>query len=112
MNFIILFFSLVTYPVLKYKFDKKENDIYNGRDNRYSINENSIDNDQFVMAKIGKYFLYKELLKTIKNDKVSIQEKLQIIEDSNILHLDKSKYVPNLLTGGLMDDFNFELYTF
>ena len=111
MNFIILFFSLVAYPILKYKFDKKENDIYNGCDNRFPTSENSIDDGQIIISKLGKYFLYKNLLKTLENDKVSIQDKVKIIEDNNIPHLNKSnsKYATNLLAGGLVDDFNFEL---
>ena len=113
MNFIILLFFLVTNPILKYKFDKKENDLYNGHDNRFpTTTENSIaDNDQIVMAKIGKYYLYKNLLKTLENERVSIQDKLQIIEDNNIPRLDycNSKYATNLLAGGLLDDFKFDL---
>jgi hypothetical protein len=116
MNFIILFFSLVTSPLLKYNFNKSANDIYSGYDGRYPMDENNIteltfsDEDQILIAKIRKYFIYKDFLKTLENDKVSIQQKLRIIEDNDLLNLDdSSKYVTNLLAGGLMDDFNFEL---
>ena len=113
MNLIILFFSLVTSPLLKYTFNKTGNDIYTGCDERYPIRENNMtenDEDIVVIAKIRKYFLYKDFLKTLENDKVSIQQKLRIIEDNDLLNLDdSSKYVTNLLAGGLMDDFNFEL---
>jgi hypothetical protein len=114
MNFIILFFSLVTSPLLKYKFNKSINDVYSGCDERYTMNENNItllsEQDQILMTKIGKYFIYKDFLKTLENEKVSIQQKLCIIEDNNLLHPgDSSKYITNLLAGGLMDDFNFEL---
>jgi hypothetical protein len=116
MNLIILFFSLIASPLLKYKFDKMVNDVYSGCDGRYPMNENSIteltfsEDDQILIAKIGKYFIYKDFLKTLENDKVSINNKLRVIENNNLLHLDdSSKYVTNLLAGGLMDDFNFEL---
>ena len=116
MNLIILFFSLVTSPLLKYTFNKSVNDVYSGCDGRYPMDENSIteltfsEEDQILIAKIRKYFIYKDFLRTLENDKVSIKEKLRIIEDNNLLHLDdSSKYTTNLLAGGLMDDFNFEL---
>lgn len=114
MNLIILFFSLVTSPLLKYSFNKTVNDVYSGCDERYPIRENNItvlsDEDIILIAKIRKYFIYKDFLKTLENDKISIKDKLRIIEDNNLLHLDdSSKYTTNLLAGGLMDDFNFEL---
>lgn len=115
MNLIILFFSLVTTSLLKYKFDKVERDIYSGCDGRYIINEidheESLD-DQILITKIRKHFIYKEFLTTLENDKVSIHDKLRIIENNNLLQLDDnapSKYTTNLLAGGLMDDFNWEL---
>lgn len=122
MNFIILFFSLVTSPLLKYTFNKTVNDIYSGCDERYPIRENNMteninqfilsDEDILLIAKIRKYFLYKDFLRTLENDKISIQDKLRIIENNYLLNIDdnaSSKYTTNLLAGGLMDDFNFEL---
>jgi hypothetical protein len=115
MNFIILFFSLVTTPLLQYKFDRVEKNIYSGCDGRYPTYENgtltSYD-DQILLAKISRYFLYKDFLRTLENDKISIKDKLRIIEDNSLLNLDDnapSKYTINLLAGGLMDDFNWEL---
>jgi hypothetical protein len=122
MNLIILFFSLVTSPLLKYTFNKTVNDIYSGCDERYPIRENNMteninqfilsDEDILLIAKIRKYFLYKDFLRTLENDKISIQDKLRIIENNDLLNIDdnaSSKYTTNLLAGGLMDDFNFEL---
>jgi len=119
MNLIILFFCLVTSPLLKYTFNKTVNDIYSGCDERYPIRENNItenmnqlilsDEDILLIAKIRKYFLYKDFLRTLENNKVSVQDKLRIIEDNNLLQDESSKYTTNLLAGGLMDDFNFEL---
>jgi len=120
MNFIILFFSLVTSPLLKYTFNKTVNDIYSGCDERYPIRENNMteninqfilsDEDILLIAKIRKYFLYKDFLRTLENDKISIQDKLRIIENNDLLNIDdnaSSKYTTNLLAGGVIDDFKF-----
>jgi hypothetical protein len=120
MNLIILFFSLVTSPLLKYTFTKTVNDIYSGCDERYPIQQNNIteninqlifsDEEIVLISKIRKYFIYKDFLRTLENNKISVKDKVRIIEDNNLLHLDdSSKYTTNLLAGGLMDDFNFEL---
>ena len=114
MNIIILFFSLVASHLLKYKFTKIGNDVYSGCDERHPIRENNIttlsDEDRILTEKIANFFLYKDMLQTLENEKVSIQDKLRIIEDNNIMHLrDSSKYTTNMLAGGLIDDFNFEI---
>lgn len=115
MNLIILFFSLVASPLLKYKFDGIEKNIYIGCDNRYPLNDNytmTSFEDQILMTRIGKHFVYKDFLRMLENDKISILDKLRIIENNNLLNLHDdapSKYTTNLLAGGLMDDFNWEL---
>ena len=134
MNFIKLFFYLLSSPILKYRYEKTLINVYNGCDERYPLSENNINinittnanantntntninelalsnDDQILLEKIGKYFIYKDFLKTLENDKVSIQEKLRIIEENNLLQPNDA-YIQsfNLLAGGLMNDFNFEL---
>jgi hypothetical protein len=120
MNFIKLFFYLLSSPILKYRYEKTLINVYNGYDERYPLNENNIttninelalsNDDQILLEKIGKYFIYKDFLKTLENDKVSIQEKLRIIEENQLLQPNDA-YIQsfNLLVGGLMNDFNFEL---
>lgn len=128
MNFIKLFFYLLSSPILKYRYEKTLINVYNGCDERYPLSENNIttnvntnininelalsNDDQILLEKIGKYFIYKDFLKTLENDKVSIQEKLRIIEENNLLQPNDA-YIQsfNLLAGGLMNDFNFELWT-
>ena len=115
MNLIILFFSLIASPLLKYKFDRIEKNICSGCDNRYPLKENyntTSFEDEILITKIRQYFIYKDFLKTLENDKISILAKLRIIENNNLLNLNDntpSKYTTNLLAGGLMDDFNWEL---
>jgi hypothetical protein len=122
MNFIKLFFYLLSSPILKYRYEKTLISVHNGYDERYplsesnntaNININEFDfsnDDQILLEKIGKYFIYKDFLKTLENNKVSIQEKLRIIEENNLMQpSDSYVQTANLLAGGLMNDFNFEL---
>ena len=119
MNFIKLFFSLLSSTILKYRYEKTLINLHNGYDERYPLSESNntaninelvfSNDDQILLEKIGKYFIYKDFLKTLENNKVSIQEKLRIIEENNLMRASDS-YVQtaNLLAGGLMNDFNFE----
>ena len=122
MNLIKLFFCLLSSPVLKYRFNKSLNFAYDGCDERYPLNENNTNatrdivestlshKDQILLTKIGKYFIYKDFLKTLEHGDISIHKKLRIIEENNLLQKEDS-YIQsfNLLVGGLMNDFNFEL---
>jgi len=122
MNLIKLFFYLLSSPILKYRYEKTLISVHNGYDERYPLSESNntaninvnelvfSNDDQILLEKIGKYFIYKDFLKTLENDKVSIQEKLRIIEENNLLQPNDA-YIQsfNLLAGGIMNDFNFEL---
>lgn len=64
-----------------------------------------IDKDE-EMFKINKYLVMKKILKTLENDKVSIQDKIIIIKNYDLL---EDNIVNNLLQGGLLDDWNFNI---
>ena len=70
-----------------------------GNDERYPINET---NNQTQLYNINKNYEKKKLLDILKNDKISINTKLKLLEDNSIKPI-------NLKAGGLLDDFNFTL---
>jgi hypothetical protein len=71
--------------------------VYTGNDERYSINET---NNEVEIYNIYKNHENKKLLDILENDKISINTKLDLLEDNTIKPI-------NLTAGGLMDDFNF-----
>jgi hypothetical protein len=71
--------------------------VYTGNDERYPINET---NNEVEIYNIYKNNENKKLLDILQNDKISINTKLNLLEDNHIKPI-------NLTAGGLMDDFNF-----
>ena len=70
--------------------------VYTGNDERYPNNETINE------VEIYKNHENKKLLDILENDKISINTKLDLLEDNTIKPI-------NLTAGGLMDDFNFIL---
>ena len=54
---------------------------------------------------ITKHFYNKYLLDMLTSSLINNKEKLEIIHKENILN---EPIIPNLLAGGLLDDYNFE----
>ena len=73
--------------------------VYRGNDERYPINET---NNDVEIYNIYKNHENKNLLDILQNDKISINIKLDLLQDNTIKPI-------NLTAGGLMDDFNFIL---
>jgi hypothetical protein len=71
--------------------------VYTGNDERYPINETI---NETEIYNIYKNHEKKKLLDILENDKISINTKLNLLEDNTIKPI-------NLTAGGLMDDFNF-----
>ena len=71
--------------------------VYTGNDERFPINETI---NEIQLYNIYKIHENKKLLDIIENDKISINTKLNLLEDNTIKPI-------NLTAGGLMDDFNF-----
>jgi hypothetical protein len=73
--------------------------VYTGNDERYPINET---NNEVEIYNIYKNHENKKLLDILENDKISINTKLDLLEDNTIKPI-------NLTAGGLMADFNFTM---
>ena len=73
--------------------------VNSGNDERYPINET---NNEAQMNNIYKNHENKKLLDILQNDKISINIKLNLLEDNIIKPI-------NLTAGGLMDEFNFTM---
>jgi len=73
--------------------------VYTGNDERYPINETYNDVEIY---NIYKNHENKKILDILQNDKISINIKLNLLEDNTIKPI-------NLTAGGLMDDFNFTM---
>ena len=73
--------------------------VNSGNDERYPINET---NNEAQMNNIYINHEKKKLLDILQNDKISINTKLDLLEDNTIKPI-------NLTAGGLMDDFNFTI---
>jgi hypothetical protein len=73
--------------------------VYTGNDERYPTNET---NNEAQINNIYKNHENKKLLDILQNDKISINTKLNLLEDNTIKPI-------NLTAGGLMDDFNFTM---
>jgi hypothetical protein len=71
--------------------------IYTGNDERYP---NNVTINEVEMYNIYKNHENKRLLDILENDKVSINTKLNLLQDNTIKPI-------NLTASGLMDDFNF-----
>lgn len=57
------------------------------------------------MDRIIEHFRNYELLKRLNSSFISVQEKIDIIKQNNILDLDM--YKTNIKSGGLLDDWDF-----
>ena len=73
--------------------------VYTGNDERYPINET---NNEVEIYNIYKNHEMKKLLDILENDKISINTKLDLLEDNAVKPI-------NLTAGGLIDDFNFAM---
>jgi hypothetical protein len=76
--------------------------IYTGNDERYPINDTNNEVEVYNIYNIYKNHEKKNLLDILQNDKVSINIKLNLVEDNTIKPI-------NLTSGGLMYDFNFTI---
>lgn len=73
--------------------------VNSGNDEKYPINET---NNEVEIYNIYKNHENKKLLDILENDKISINTKLNLLQDNTIKSI-------NLTAGGLMDDFNFTI---
>ena len=73
--------------------------IYTGNDERYPINETK---NEAQLYNIYKNHENKKLLNILENDKISINTKLDLLENNTVKPI-------NLTAGGLMNDFNFAI---
>jgi hypothetical protein len=71
---------------------------YSGYDLRY----NKTDNSSFYH--ISRYFRILEILKLIESNRVSVNDKLDVIDQYNN-DISESKYVPNINANNLMNDW-------
>lgn len=74
--------------------------VNSGNDERYPTNETN--NETEIYNNIYKNHERKKLLDILQNDKISINIKLDLLENNAIKPI-------NLTAGGLMDDFNFTM---
>jgi hypothetical protein len=92
-------------PLLNNQKDKN----FLGYDERY-INETDPLNDNIdLLIKIRQNFYKLRLLKYLENEKISIIDKVKLVEDYE-KNTSESKYKANLFSGGLLkdwDNFNF-----
>ena len=72
-------------------------------DTRYGENHTDSSEELFY---IYKNFHNKKILNRLLEDKINVLEKLQIIEREDIFN---ETMCINILNGGLLDDFNFEI---
>jgi hypothetical protein len=71
--------------------------VYTGNDERYPNNET---NNEYEIYNIYKNDENKKILYILQNDKISINSKLDLLEDNTIKPI-------NLTAGSLIEDFNF-----
>ena len=71
---------------------------YSGYDLRYNVSDNS------SMYHISRYFRILEILKIVESSSVSVNYKLDIIDQYND-DISESKYVPNINANNLMNDW-------
>ena len=75
----------------------KHRSVYTGNDERFPINET---NNEAEIYNIHRNNEKKKLLDILENDKISINTKLDLLQDNTIKPI-------NLTVSGLMNDFNF-----
>ena len=106
MRFLLLCFVIYFKKYINNKYyllssfsNTNHRSIYTGNDERYSINET---NNEYEIYNIYKNHENKKLLDILENDKISINTKLNLLQDNTIKPI-------NLTAGSLMDDFNFTM---
>ena len=104
MKFLLLFFiiyfkkNINNNSYLLSSFSNTNHiSVYTGNDERFPINET---NNEAQINNIYINHEKKKLLDVLQNDKISINTKLNLLQDNDIKPI-------NLTAGGLMDDFNF-----
>jgi len=105
MRFLLLCFVIYFKKYINNKYyllssfsNTNHRSVYTGNDERYPINET---NNEYIYN-IYKNHENKKLLDILENDKISINTKLNLLQDSTIKPI-------NLTAGSLMDDFNFTI---
>tara|TARA_Y100000991_G_scaffold100267_1_gene75664 strand:- start:673 stop:1020 length:348 start_codon:yes stop_codon:yes gene_type:complete len=78
-------------------------DISKGIDMRYPLEE-KIDSEK--MRKIIDNINKKKIVNTLENKNISIYDKLSLIQQYHII---ETPYSINILSGGLMDDYNYTI---
>ena len=100
--FIMLFYKLNPYKINRNILSNKIIKLRDGCDERYPIKQEESDEIKNIIDNYRKY----ELLNKLTSDNISTIEKLVLIEkefESNQIN------APNITSGGLFDDFNFEI---
>jgi len=105
MRFLLLCFVIYFKKYINNKYyllssfsNTNHRSVYTGNDERYPINET---NNEYIYN-IYKNHENKKLLDILENDKISINTKLNLLQDNTIKPI-------NLTAGSLMDDFNFTM---
>lgn len=67
-------------------------------------------NDELILGKIQKSIIQLKLLQFLENNDISKCEKLEVIQQyQNEISCSPSKYVVNMTSGGLYNDWDFPL---
>lgn len=82
---------------------QKSDSSNSGLDMRYIENTTHLE-DEYI--NINKHFHNMILLNTLSSNKIHNYTKIELINQNDIL---KDSVAPNILAGGLLDDFNFEI---
>ena len=82
---------------------QKSDSSNSGLDMRYIENTSQLE-DEYI--NINKHFHNMILLNTLSSNKIHNYTKIELIKQNDIL---KDSVSPNILAGGLLDDFNFEI---
>ena len=81
-----------------------------GLDERVSKMSDIVDDGKInveLLANINENFYKQRVLKTLENDKISLIEKLEVL-NRYLLYIHTDEHV-NIFAGGLLDDWNFEI---
>jgi hypothetical protein len=107
MKFLITTFLLYCQTNYNILFSKKTNTYLNakvssGNDERYTIEKNETE-IKIQLYNLKKMFEKKRLLDILQDDNESINTKFELLKDNSIK-------APNLKAGGLLNEFDFNLY--
>ena len=81
-----------------------------GLDERVSKMSDIVDADKInveLLTNINENFYKQRVLKTLENDKISLIEKLEVL-NRYLLYIHTDEHV-NIFAGGLLDDWKFEI---